>query len=302
MNCAHCYADTFSESKPIDLKDLEQPLLELYEMGVFHYVLQGGEPLEDPERLESIISMIYPDETYVTLVSNGWNMTKDNIQWLKKMQVDKIAFSLDSGIEDEHDKNRKKGSYNRIIDAIDQVLKEGLLVSISTVVSHDSLHSIGFKKCYEFARDKSIRLDIQIAMPVGKWDGKTDCLITEKDAEYIKNLQRNSPILSDGKSMVKRDIFIGEKDYCHAGTEFLAISSDGQLLPCNFLQFSLGKINDNSIERMRNDLLKSRWFKGDHPVCLCGEDKEFINSYILPYTISKKPLDAHECFNLKREG
>lgn len=299
MNCSHCYAKTFFKTTPISLEALRNGLNELYDMGVFHYILQGGEPIEDMDRLESIISMIHPEETYITVVSNGWNMTKDTIKRLKELQVDKIAFSLDSGIEDEHDKNRRSGSYKRVLAAVEEVMREGLFTSISTVVTHESLYSEGFSEVYNIARGKSIRLDVQVAMPVGKWDGKKEILINKQDAEYIKKLQLTSPVLSDGKSMIKRDLYVGKKDYCHAGTEFLAISSDGNLMPCNFLQFSLGKINEKSIRKMRDDLLTSRWFSEEYPVCLCGEDIHFIDTYITPYVNERKPLDAYKCFNLQ---
>ena len=226
-------------------------------------------------------------------------MTLETIRWLKNLQVDKIAFSLDSGIEEEHDANRKPGSFKRVLNGIDNVISEGLITSISTVVTHDSLYSDGFKKAYEYAKKKQIRMDVQISEPVGKWDGKTEYLMTPEDSRYIKNLQLASPILPNGQRMINRDIFSGEVDHCPAGTEFMGITVDGQILPCNFLQFSLGNIKDYSISSMRNALLKNPWFNGIHPVCLCGEDKKFISKFITPYIGIPKPLDAKKVFKLK---
>jgi MoaA/NifB/PqqE/SkfB family radical SAM enzyme len=247
--------------------------------------------------------MCHPDETYLNVISNGWEMTRDRIRWLKDRKVDKIAFSLDSGIEEEHDANRVPGSYRRVLEAVDNVLEQGLGTSVSTVVTHLSLYSPGFKKAFEYAERRGIRLDVQIAEPVGKWDGKRELLMTPEDSKYIKQLQKNSPVLPNGQRMIKRDIYTediyNEGDHCIAGTEFLAISSNGELLPCNFLQFSLGNIRDKTIAEMRNTLLTSRWFDGKHPVCLCGEDIEFIDSFITPYVAETKPLDANKVFRLR---
>ncbi len=298
MNCPHCYAVTFADVKPIELSILQKALEEAYEIGVFHYVLQGGEPTEDPERLEAIITMIHPDETYINVVSNGWNMTLEKIKWLKKLKVDKIAFSLDSGIKEEHDANRKVGSFERTMEAIDNVLNEGLLASISMVLTHKNLHSLGFQKAYEYAKKKLIRFDAQIAMPFGKWDGKKGMLLTPEDSKYIKKLQLSCPILPNGQKMINRDIFTGAKDHCPAGTEFMAITADGQFLPCNFLQFSLGSIRNKSLTKMRADLLTNGWFDGNHPNCIGGEDNEFIDTFVMPYINQPKPLDAYKIFNL----
>ena len=182
MGCSHCYAETFFKVKPIELNVLKKTLDEAYEFGVFHYILQGGEPTEDPERLEAIIKMIYPDETYINVVTNGWRMTRGMIYWLKGLKVDKICFSLDSGLESEHDKNRKVGSYICVLEAIDNVIEAGLLPAISIVVTHQSLYSEGFKKAYKYARNKRIRLDVQIAEPDVKWDGVKEHLITQEDS------------------------------------------------------------------------------------------------------------------------
>ncbi|MFH1593948.1 MAG: radical SAM protein [Candidatus Omnitrophota bacterium] len=299
MRCTHCYAETFAHVKPVEMNILKSTLDEAYNLGVFHYVFQGGEPIEDPERLETILRSCYPDETYLNVVTNGWNMSLDKIRWLKSLKVDKIAFSLDSGIEEEHDANRRTGSYKRVLESIDYVLSEGLLVSISIVVTHKSLYNTGFKKAYEYAKSKGIRLEVQIAEPWGKWDGRRELLVNPEDSRYIKQLQIDSPVLKNGQRMVNRDIYSGEKDHCPAGTEFMALSADGHFLPCNFMQFTLGNIRDKTLGEMRESLLSSAWFNGEYPSCLCGESKEFIDTYIMPNVDRPKPLDAYNIFNLK---
>ncbi len=301
MECSHCYAKTFAKVEPIGLDILKKALDELYEMGVFHYILQGGEAITDPERLEAIINMIYPDETYINISSNGWDMTYDKILWLKKLKVDKISFSLDSGIEKEHDTNRLSGSFRRTLKAIDNVIKEGLDVSFQTTITHDSLKSDGFKKAYEFARKKGIRMEAQIAEPVGAWDGRKDLLITSEDARFIKELCLNSPKTRDGREMVKRDLYRGDEDYCPAGKEFMAIASNGEFLPCNFLQFSLGNIKNKSIKEMRDALLTNKWFNKKYAHCLVGENEEFINSHVMPYVREQKPLNANKIFKLEEK-
>ena len=300
MRCSHCYADTFACAEPVFLDVLKHTFDELYELGVFHYVLQGGEPVCDSDRLEVILSYIHPEETYINVVSNGWEMTPDRICWLKKRKVDKIAFSLDSGLEWEHDEKRRPGSFQRVIKAVGDVLAEGLLASISTVVTRNSLHSEGFNKAYEFSRKMGIRIDVQIAEPVGKWDGRKDLLMRPEDSAYIKRLQMESPILKNGQKAVNRDIFSGKEDHCPAGIEFMAISSDGNVLPCNFLQFSLGNIAERPFKQMREALLSSHWFHG-RANCLCGENDDFIDQYIMPNIDKPKPLNAFDVFCLKKE-
>ena len=294
MNCPHCYEEPFFGVEPVELDVLNRALDEAYNMGVYHYILQGGEPIVDMGRLISIISMCHSDESYINVVTNGWEMAKETIHTLKDIEVDKIAFSLDSGLESEHDANRREGSYKRVLEGIGYTLRAGLDVSISLLVTHQSLHSRGFNKALELARRKGIRVDLQIAEPVGKWDGETHYLMTPEDSAYIKQLESSVYV------SVKRDIFNFPKDHCPAGIEFLSIAPDGQILPCIFLQFSLGNIRNKSLTEMRNDLMTSNWFVGKCSMCLCGENQTFIDKYILPYIGQPKPLDAYKVFGLRR--
>lgn len=300
MSCKFCYADTFAKKEPVALDILKRALDEAYDMGVCHYILQGGEVCADFERLKAVISMIYPEKTYINVVSNGWGMTKERICELKDCMVDKITFSLDSGIKEEHDASRMPGSFERVLKAIKDVKSVGLLTGISTVVTHDSLYGDGFKKAYDIAEQNGIRFDVQIAEPVGKWDGNKECLITKEDAAYIMELYKQSPIMDNGQTMVKRDLYRGNKVCCPAGKEFMAITVDGNFMPCNFIQASLGNIKDKSLRDMRNDLLKSEWFCKEYPYCILGESDDYFYSIVSKYKDEKKPLDAYRVFELSK--
>lgn len=298
MECAHCYAKTFENQPEIPLSTIEKLVEELYELGVFHYVLQGGEPLVEFERLLSIIAMIRPEETYVNVVSNGWLMSKEKIKLLKAAGVDKICFSIDSGVREEHDANRKIGSFDRTLQALQDVLDEGLHASLSTVITKGSPHGESFGKALKIAQRMKVRLDIQVAMPVGQWDGQTANLITTEDAAYIKSLRNNLPKTANGQYAVHRDIFTGDCDHCPAGSEFMAVTATGQVLPCNFIQYTLGTIGETPIKEMRESIMRLKWFQGKHPICLLGEDRDFVEQFVTPYVGTDKPLQACEVFKL----
>jgi MoaA/NifB/PqqE/SkfB family radical SAM enzyme len=300
MTCSHCYAETFNKVDMVELSDLKRVFDEFYDLGVYHYVFQGGEPTIARDRLEAILGFCHPDETYINVVSNAWNMSPDMIAWLKERKVDKLTFSMDSGIPEEHDANRLPGSFVKVLKAIDDVLAAGLFCSVSTVVTHANLHSEGFRRIVDIALEKDIRVDIQIAEPVGKWDGNTDLLITPEDAAHLKELRNSLGRMANGQTRLNRDVYTLDEDgdRCPAGSEFMSVSANGNLLPCNFLQFSLGNVRDRSIREMREAALKSHWFQGSCDCCPCGEHSGFIQSYIVPYKDLPKPLNAYEIFGL----
>ncbi len=296
MACPHCYADPFMNREMVDLDTLAQALEEAWRLGVIHYVLQGGEPTVSPKRLAAIIGMIHPEETFVNVVSNGWNMDRDVVRWLRELQVDKITLSLDSGLEKEHDQNRAEGSFARVVRAIDMILAEGLVCSISTVVTHETLYGEGFAAACRLAQEKGIRVDVQIAMPVGNWEGDTRLLISEKDARFISELRTKVPPLANGRPMLHRDVYRGDEVHCPAGTEFVAITADGHVLPCNFLQHSFGRIGERSLARMRENMLRCHWFGNEFDHCLGGENHEYISKCILPFVKHEKPVPAGKVY------
>ena len=300
MRCEHCYA--FLDVPAAPLTVVKDALDQAYELGVTHYVLMGGEPIAEPKRLEFVLTHCHPDESYINITTNGWAMTRKRIRWLKERQVDKLAVSLDSGIAAEHDAIRRPGSFERTTRMVGEALEEGLIVSLDVVVTHESLYSEGFRKAYELAKSLGVRLDLQIAEPVGNWEGREELLITPEDAAFIRQLRAESPPTKLGDPTIRRDIFRNDGcDHCPAGTGFLHITAHGDVLPCNFLQFSLGNIADRPLKQMRDDLLTHPLFAStSHAMCLPGEDEDFIAKYLTPHVGEPKPLDAYEVFQLRR--
>ena len=105
--------------------------------------------------------------------------------------------------------------------------------------------------------------------------------------------------MDNGQTMIKRDLYRGgAKICCPAGTEFMAITVDGNFMPCNFIQATLGNIKDKSLTEMRNDLLKSKWFCEEYSYCILGECDKYFEEIVVRYKDESKPLDAYSVFNL----
>lgn len=299
MHCSKCYAATFMSKKPVEMDVLLKAIQEADAMGVFHYVLQGGEPIADFDRLSALLTGMPRERCFINVVSNGWDMTPNMIYWLRTMDVDKIALSMDSGIEAEHDFYRGQGSFNRVVQAVKDIKQAGLLTSISMVITHKNLYSAGFIKAYDFARDNDLKFDVQIAVPTGNWQGCYELCLDVDDIRYLDELRQYCGKISNGQEMIHRDLFCADgKKCCPAGTEFMAISVDGEFLPCNFLQTTLGNIANESLKTMRDRLLKCIHFQGKNDKCLAGEDREFIETYFMYNSYLPRPLDANKLFQL----
>lgn len=301
FTCTHCYASGWTGQELIPLPDLEKAIKELMTLGVFHFVLQGGEPLLDMMRLKAIVEMCRPRRSYVSVVTNGWLLTPDAIAKLKGWGVDKVGVSLDSGIPDEHDAFRNKpGSFERAVEALKNARGAGLHVGISTTVTHQNLRSEGMQKLFQFAARNKYRININVANMSGRWEAKRDVLLTEEDTEYILKMHLDQALDSNAQTVIGRDLFLHHGVIgCPSTKESLSITAAGDVFPCVFVHIALGNIRDQNIKSMIDAALQNEFLCRWNDKCLGGEDRDFIQRYVTPYNGQTKPLNGREVFGIE---
>ena len=245
------------------------------EAGVFMINLIGGEPLVLPD-LEEIIKVLDPKRFRISVTTNGWKLTKDVARDLARMGVDRVCISLDSAFAGEHDKIRGVAqSHERAQAAVLNSLEAGIVTQVSTCVTHQNLRSEGITKLLEWTNGHGVYIDLPAGAPCGEWLGKTDMLITEDDARYIRDLRYKFPL-------VRRDLFPspGLQGGCFAVKQTLYIIPSGEVLPCLLIHISLGNVLKENLRKIRDRGLNIQAFRGFSKKCLAAEDRDFINKYI----------------------
>ena len=279
LKCQHCFAGAF-EGKISDYKmtmdDIRKVAGQADEAGVFMINLIGGEPLVWPD-LRDIIETLDPKRFKISITTNGWNLTKERAKELAGMGVDRVCVSVDSFFADEHDNFRGvAGSHARATAAVLNSLAAGIVTQVATCVTHQNLRSEGITKLLEWTDKLGVYMDLPAAAPCGKWLGKTDMLITEEDAKYIRDLRKKYPL-------VRRDIFPspGLQGGCFAVKQTLYIIPTGDVLPCLFIHISLGNALKEHLRDIRARGLKIKRFRDFSEKCLAAEDHDFISKYLL---------------------
>ena len=268
LKCKHCFAEGLKGKKDkLALSDYRRLAQECRSMGGSQFSFQGGEPLLLPN-LEKIIKIFQPQSSYIALTTNGTLLNKQKIKRLKSLGVDKISFSLDSGIASEHDLFRgQKGIFAKAWQSMQDCLRLGMKVTINTTISHQNIHTAGIKKLFDYATANKIILNPIFAVPLGRWVKSKKVLLTISDRKYIKKLQSRSAYL-------KRDINSNYfKTGCSAVSEVLYVDPYGDVLPCPFLHIVLGNIKNESLKAIRDRALKKfPLFGRYHPSCFAAED------------------------------
>ncbi|MEO5331000.1 MAG: radical SAM protein [Magnetococcus sp. YQC-5] len=270
FNCRHCYEQEFRKKtlKPrLTLEEKKSILRDCIGMGVVNVTFVGGEATIDPD-LDALILACSPWKTYIAIATNGFTLTQDRIIHYKKLGVDKFCFSIDSMDPAEHDHNRgRAGSHQRVLQAIQDVKKLGIDVSVQYVVYKDSTKRADFLQVVEYAVQQGIRLQFKPVIPFGGVDRQQELLITPEDSEVMLALHKKNPMLI-------RDSYGGG---CPAFQNTITINPYGEVQPCNAVPVSFGNLKEHSLREILRKGRSISFFNGRYDGCPPAEDMDFIN-------------------------
>lgn len=275
--CKHCNIDNMVKNKKnkLSLDDYREIEKQCTKLGIFQYCFTGGEPLLCKD-LEKIVKIFKPYKRIMLIQTNGLLIKSlAGAKQLKKIGIDILNVSLDSGIAEEHDSNRGvKKHHEHTLKVIGWGKKAGLQIIIGTVLSHENLHSAGINKLINFVIKNNYILLLNLAVPAGKWHKNKKILLTKDDQTYIRQLIDKYPALRiDMNSTINQ---YG----CPAFKEKLYITPYGDVTGCTFAQISFGNIKEKSLEDIRNLALKTNLMNKYSHVCYAAEDADFINKYM----------------------
>lgn len=292
LQCEHCYAsDLGGGERKLSIDDVKSLSRQADEIGVFQFNLQGGEPLIWND-LDEVILALEPDKFHITVTTNATKLTLEKAKYLRSLGVDKIAISLDSFNESEFEAMRKSdGLYRKTIDALFFAKKAGLHVNINTVVTRQNVRSPEIAALAKFAEKNGFTLFCIVAVPIGRWAGKYDKLLTEDDARYLRELSKEHPV-------IRRDVYPAYGiDYgCRTMNGLVYITENGDLLSCPFIHVSIGNI----LEEPLIDILRRGWqvryFRDYSSKCLAGEDRIFIKNILSKTFGNEVPIRFRDAF------
>jgi len=258
LRCSHCGSSAgLPRANELTTQECFRLCEELAELGCEDVSLMGGEPFLREDWF-SIAQCIKNLGMNLSIVSNGTILDKfiDKISQLKPKVV---GISLD-GMKESHEKIRGKGTFEKVIRAIELLREKGIQTTVITTVS-----KINFKDLPEMKNlfyKKGINWQIQIAMPFGNF--KKEQMLSKEEfyatalfiaKERIENSFKNLPVIGAHCYGYYSKILPGcSWEGCSAGITSIGITSDGGIVGC----LSMG--NDRFIEgNIREKSLKEIW-------------------------------------------
>ena len=282
FHCAHCCEEPYMsrdlkkrtgsiDPRPqMNLEDYRRLSDEADEYGIFRFVLTGGEALLD-KNLDQLIEALDPKKHLVILDTNGWTFDENKAKWFADLGGYKAQISLDSFIEAEHDAfRRKKGSYKRVMRALKAAKDTGLELLISTCIVRDRVFSQEFEDLCEYSKAEDIPLYVTLAKPVGTAREQDDWVCTKRDVDQLKLLEAKYNVFTHMSPSY------GQPGRCITVKGINTVNHDGELVPCPYMDLSIGNIVKESLAHVLDRGMRNKWLGPYRDECIIGEHKEFI--------------------------
>jgi radical SAM protein with 4Fe4S-binding SPASM domain len=189
-------------------------------------------------------------ETNGTLVSN------EDVDFFKKYEV-VIGVSLDGAVKESHDYIRGAGNFEKTICTIKKLVDERIKVRISATLMKSNLKDV--EKIIYLAKDLGAdSTSFNVVKKIGKAEAHTELLLSPEEAySAVSTVWKTAKevgvptYLEDRFKMLEE---LTRADMCGVGTALLAVSSDGDVYPCNMLfefeEFKAGNIREQHLEEI----------------------------------------------------
>jgi len=249
LRCTGCYAaSTAKASEHLDFDVVDRIITEKKNLWDSYFnVISGGEPLMWRSDGKSILDLFEKhQDNFFMMYTNGTLITKEVAKRMAESGNITPAISLE-GFETKTDKRRGKGTYKKILQAMENLREAGVVFGVSltaTKENYDEILSDEFIN-YFFDEQKARYGWIFQYMPIGK-SYTLDLMVTPEQRKWM--LEQEHKFIFD-KELFLIDFWNGGL-FTHgciaAGRPggYFYIEWNGNVTPCAFVPYSPINIQD----------------------------------------------------------
>lgn len=279
MHCAGCWAGTYGNKHNLSFDDMDKIVTQGKELGVYLYMLTGGEPLV---RKEDILKLACKhNDVQFAIYTNSTLI--DDAFGERVVELGNIIFLLSiEGTPDTNDARRGDGHYAAVMSAMDKLRSYGILFGTSICYTSQNVEAVTSDSFLKMLSDKGAKFGFYFHyMPVGN-NAVTDLLPTPEQRKYM--IERIRYIRSEKCEIPFYPMdFQNDGEYVGgciaAGRNYFHINSAGDAEPCVFIHYSDSNIHNQSII----EILKSPLFMAYR------EGQPFNNNHLMPCPMLENP-------------
>lgn len=254
LRCTGCWAADYDHTSNLPYETLDRIVREGSELGTHFYLFSGGEPLM---RKDAVLRLCreHPDCFFLAF-SNGTLVDEAFARSLRELGNFTLAFSIE-GFEEETDMRRGKGTYQKVLRAMDLLREAHVPFGFSTCYHARNTDVVGSDAYMDFLIGKGAIFAWYFTyMPVGN-DAVPELLVSAEQRAFmyrqVRHFRATRPIFAldfwnDGEYV----------DGCIAGgRRYLHINANGDAEPCAFIHYANANIQDSTLL----DVLQSPLFR-----------------------------------------
>jgi len=280
LHCYGCYAGDYKKGEELSLDLVNRIIKEAKEIGIFFFVISGGEPNAWPHLLEMLETH---GDAMFQIYTNGTLIDDRRADDFARVGNAIPCISVE-GFERETDERRGEGTFHKITDAMDRLRERGVMFGFSATATRQNNEFIVSDEFVDFYLDKGIYIGWYFNyIPIGK-EPDLDLMPTPEQRDYRR---RRIIELRDSKKAVLADFWndgILTNGCMAGGHNYLHIISTGDAEPCVFCHFAADNIKEKSLK----EVLQSRFFKAFR------ERRPYNDNLLLPCTIIDNPFILRE--------
>lgn len=276
LHCTGCWAAEYGNRLNLTFDEIDSIITQGKELGVYMYIYTGGEPMV---RKRDLIALCRKHRDCQFLAfTNGTLIDEDFADEMLDVKNFIPAISVE-GFEDATDARRGKGTFQRVLSAMEILKRKKLPFGISCCYTSQNLDSIS---CEAYV-DQMVEWGAKFVwyfhyMPVGN-DAVPELLPTPEQREFmyhrVRQMRATKPIFAMD--------FQNDAEYvggCIAGgRRYLHINANGDCDPCVFIHYS----NMNIREHTLLEVLKSPIFMAYH------DGQPFNKNHLRPCPMLENP-------------
>ncbi len=266
LRCTGCWAAEYGKGISLDYSVMQKIIRQGKELGIYMYILSGGEPTM---RKDEIIRLAEENDDCMFLAFTNATLI-DEAFACEVERVGNFAFAISvEGNEEETDMRRGKGTYRKVMKAMDILQKHGIIFGFSTCYHSKNAESVGSEGYIDLMVQKGCKFGWYFTyIPIGK-DAVPELMAGPEQREYMYHQIRKFRTV---KPCFLMD-FWNDGEYvkgCIAGgRNYLHINSNGDVEPCAFIHYSNVNIKDvDLIDALRSPIFmeyrKNQPFNENH--------------------------------------